>query len=205
MGERNTTIISAIDDDDEAATKTTTNYLLINDSLMAIRPYTGLLDNITHHHPPRNQNDTKISFVSLSYWPTNRVEDPIWLESPARAFNPRGIQIFHDKICKTLNDTIGRECAARSGRKRKRCIVEHTEIDVAKYYNSTEIMGLYPGMVPENMRMSVQIGWTGNYQFWKNVLVDELNFPFVKVSHGFLDLVPENVQSSLFACNSSVS
>ena len=200
MGRRNTTT-STIDDDNEAR-QLQTNYLLINDSLMTIRPFTGLLDNITHHHPsPWNQNDTEISFVSLSYWPTNRVEDPIWLESPARAFNPRGIQIFHEQICKTLNDTIGRECAARSGQKRKRCIVEHTEIDVARHYNSTEVLGLYPGMVPENMRISGQIGWTGNYQFWKNVLVDELNFPFVKVSHGFLDLVPENVQSSLFACN----
>jgi hypothetical protein len=204
MKERNTTTSSTIDYDDEAATATTI-YLLINDSLMTIRPFTGLLDNITHHHPPpRNgQNDTEISFVSLSYWPTNRVEDPIWLESPARAFNPRGIQIFHEQICKKLNDTIGKECAVQKGENRKRCIVEHTEIDVARHYNTTEILGLYPGMVPENMRIGGQIGWTGNYQFWKNVLVDELNFPFVKVSHGFLDLVPENVQSSLFTCSNS--
>ena len=83
------------------------------------------------------------------------------------------------------------------------CIVEHTEIAVAKHYNSTEILGLYPGMVPENMRTSGQTkSWTGSYQFWKKVLVDELNFPFVKVSHGFLDLVPENEQPSLFLCNS---
>ena len=86
---------------------------------------------------------------------------------------------------------------------RKRCIVESTEIAVAKRYNSTEILGLYPGMVPENMRMSGQTkSWTGSYQFWKKVLLDELNFPFVKVSHGFLDLVPENEQPSLFLCNS---
>jgi hypothetical protein len=65
----------SFDDDDNDATTKKTNYLLINDSLMAIRPFTGLLDNITHHPPPRNgQNDTEISFVSLSYWPTNRVE-----------------------------------------------------------------------------------------------------------------------------------
>ena len=80
---------------------------------------------------------------------------------------------------------------------------EHTEIAVAKHYNSTEILGLYPGMVPKNMRTSGQTkSWTGSYQFWKKVLVDELNFPFVKVSHGFLDLVPENKQPSLFVCNS---
>ena len=189
MGEGNTT--SAIDEG-------TTNYLLINDSLMAIRPFTGLLDNIT------SRNGTEISFVSLSYWPTDRKEDPIWLESAARAFSPRGIQLFHNKICLKLTDTVGGECAAmRSGQKRKRCIVEHTEIAVAKHYNSTEILGLYPGMVPENMRTSGQTkSWTGSYQFWKKVLVDELNFPFVKVSHGFLDLVPENEQPSLFLCNS---
>jgi hypothetical protein len=90
-----------------------------------------------------------------------------------------------------------------TGQKRKRCIVEHTEINVAQHYNSREILGLYPGMIPENMRMRRQtLSWAGSYTFWKKVLVDELNFPFVKVSHGFLDLVPDNEQPSLFKCNS---
>ncbi len=172
-----------------------TNYLLINDSIMAIRPYSGLLDRIT------SLNGSKILFVSLSYWKTDRVEEPIWLESAARAFSPQGIRIFYDKICRNLRETVGGECARLSAKNRKRCIVEHTEIAVAKYYNSTEILGLYPGMVPANMttRGGSQ-SWTGSYQFWKKVLVNELDFPFVKVSHGFLALVPENEQPGLNAC-----
>ena len=48
------------------------------------------------------------------------------------------------------------------------------------------------GVVPRHMRTSGQtLSRYGSYQFWKKVLVDELNVPFVEVPHGFLDLVPE--------------
>lgn len=172
-----------------------TKYLLINDSIMAIRPYSGLLDRISFL-------GSEILFVSLNYWKTDRVEDPFWLESAARAFSPKGIRVFYDKICRNLKETVGGECARLSAKKRKRCIVEHTEIAVSKYYNRSEILGLYPGMVPANMTMrrGQNQSWTASYQFWKKVLVDELDFPFVKVSHGFLDLVPENEQLGLNAC-----
>ena len=58
------------------------------------------------------------------------------------------------------------------------------------------------GVVPWHMRTSGQtLSRYRSYRFWKKVLVDELNFPFVKVPHGFLDLVPEK-KLVFFVCNS---
>ena len=122
-----------------------TNYLLINDSIMAIRQYDGLFNFLV--------SEKDLSLVSLNYWLNNTEgEDSYWLESAARAFSSRGIQIYREKVCQNLNETIGNTCARKkSSLNRKRCVVEHTEIAVASYYNQNETRGLYPGMVPDHM------------------------------------------------------
>ena len=88
---------------------------------------------------------------------------------------------------------------AGNSKKRKRCIVEFTEINVADHYNRNETWGLYPGSAPDSMmtlpgrpyKRYPTHYWGGHYPFWKQVLVDQLHFPAVKVSQGFLGIVPE--------------
>ena len=184
-----------------AIAKENTNYLLINDSLMAIRQFDGLLNSLSERDD--------VSLVSLNYWngTTNDGGNDYWLESVARAFSPHGIQIYSEKVCRNLNETIGTVCASMGRKKRKRCTVEYSEIAVARYYNRTNIRGLYPGMVPEHMMIDPATGkreksysWAGHKRFWKNALVEQMNFPAVKVSHGFMNSMTEDEQHKLYSC-----
>jgi hypothetical protein len=161
-----------------------TNYILINDSLLAIRPFDDLLGILF---------EKELSMVSLNFWNATETED-YWVESAARAFTPYGIHQFRKGVCEHLDDEVGQKCNdIRNPTGRKRCIVEYTEIDVAKSYNRSQITGLYPGR-GENKH------WIGDIPFWTSVLVDQMNFPFAKVSHGFLEFVPEKHKYGLYSC-----
>jgi hypothetical protein len=64
--------------------------------------------------------------------------------------------------------------------KRKRCIVEETEISIASLYDEGRLAGLYPsdppsGFMPQDM-------WVVNDKFWREILVRKLDFPVAKVS-----------------------
>ena len=87
----NNTIAIDIPDDDNS------NYLLINDSLMAIRQYNGFFNALNM------END--VSFVSLNYW-----LEPYWLESAARAFSLqlRGYEFIVTKSANILAKQLGR-------------------------------------------------------------------------------------------------
>lgn len=136
-------------------------------------PFGHLLDYWIISHPPVSAQLFHLSHLVTGQLIVTRIP------YGARAFSQR-----------SKRDTR-KDCAARSGQKRKRYIVEHTEIYVARHYNSAEVVGLYPGMVPVNMRMS-GLDWElpileGGAEW--------VEFPLVvKVSHGFLDLGPVNEQ-----------
>jgi hypothetical protein len=62
-------------------------------------------------------------------------------------------------------------------------------------------------MVPEHMMIDPATGkreksysWAGHKRFWKNALVEQMNFPAVKVSHGFMNSMTEDEQRKLYSC-----
>jgi len=161
-------------------------FLLINDSLMAVERTNEFLDALT---------DRNASLVALNEW---TVDDSIyWVESPARAFSREGIQVFADHVCPIkLHDNWRINCPLLNKKhwvkgvlrkiypnpvaKQKRCIVETTEINVAGLYPRTKVHGLYPGHDEQNK------SWSINYEFWSTVLRDKMSFPAVKTSSDFV-------------------
>ena len=145
-------------------------FILINDSMMAVENSNELLDVL---------ESKDASFISLSYWD----KDLYWLESAARAFNEKGIEIFANGVCSLptiTKDNLKQFCPhlnerrEKFFRKKKRCIVEKTETFLAKHFLSDEVHGLYRGHDPNGLP------WGSNYTYWK-YLRDEMSFPAVKV------------------------
>ena len=133
--------------------------LLLNDSLFALRPFTGILDALRgHNYDPQipysnsngnnnnyNGNDnnnnefvefdphtTKRSMVSLSY----SLTDPagMWLESVYRAFDRDGLQKYRDHSCKDASHAANCPNVTDS-REKKKCLVYHHEISVARLFD----------------------------------------------------------------------
>jgi hypothetical protein len=63
--------------------------------------------------------------------------------------------------------------------KRKRCIVEETEVAIAGLYKADRVFGLYPSDPPSDFPISYS--WVRNEQFWREILVNQLDFPVAKV------------------------
>ena len=144
----------ALEEENAGVFDDTHNYFLINDSILAIRQYTGLLDALF---------EDGVSFVSLNYWlQVQEGEQPYWLESAARAFTSRGIKKYREGVCQNLAEEVGSKCSKiRNPTNKKRCIVDYTEISVASFYNSSETRGLYPGEVHASMVKGTR-SWSGN-------------------------------------------
>jgi len=165
-----------------------TRFLLINDSMMAVKKSNELLEALS---------EKNASLISLSYWGDKQQQqqnasgmnstNEYWLESPLRAFSLEGIQIFADEICKLPRIVWRRDCPDFAScietiplghnRKVKRCIVERTEKDVVKHYSLDKVHGLYPGKDGKGK------AWSNNFTFWTN-LRDQMSFPVVKVNTG---------------------
>lgn len=158
-------------------------FVLINDSMMVLEKSNELLESL--------EVNNNITFVSLKYWGSKNYTDEspakrnqhYWLESPARAFNLEGLEIFANHVCTLppINITnIHHQCphltAMRGKNARvKRCIVEKTEISLVKQYPLDKVHGLYRGHDHFNKH------WSVNYTFWNTTLRNEFSFPFVKV------------------------
>jgi len=107
-------------------------FFLINDSIIAVEPFNEVLDAFERKNA---------DLVSLNYWNYKKdgvVNGTYWVESPVRAFSKKGMQVYSNHVCNL--DTIGwrADCPhlknSSNRRRKKRCIVEKTEIDVAKYF-----------------------------------------------------------------------
>eukprot|EP00557_Chaetoceros_sp_GSL56_P014775 CAMPEP_0176485182 /NCGR_PEP_ID=MMETSP0200_2-20121128/4905_1 /TAXON_ID=947934 /ORGANISM="Chaetoceros sp., Strain GSL56" /LENGTH=377 /DNA_ID=CAMNT_0017881813 /DNA_START=410 /DNA_END=1543 /DNA_ORIENTATION=- len=182
--------------------------ILINDSIFAVEHSNELLDTL---------QATGASLVSLNYWEADYENSkPFWVESVARVFSHEGIQIFADNICSKLQQGIQwrKHCPYLNNthhlKRKKRCIVDITEVGVAALYPPNKVHGLYDGRVPlnmlENKDFARQPTWTTNYPYWSNILRDQLSFPAVKVSnYNFFKHVQKVRGKDISTCTSKLA
>jgi len=146
-------------------------FMILNDSIFALREFDGILDAL------RSPNN--FSFVSLN-GNENDKRAPFWLESVFRGFDELGLSIFLKNSCVPQDDESF--CRNKIPVKRKRCIVEHHEIDlVGQFPDDANATGLYNGKVPDHMSKGRFPTWTGNVPYWREVLVKKQQFPAAKV------------------------
>jgi len=154
------------------------DFVLLNDSLFALRPYTKILDALREGN---STNPNQRHMTSLSYSMTD--SNGIWLESAYRAFDKYGINVFMNHSCHDRNHESF--CHhVRDSREKKRCIVNYHEIAVARLFQPSQVKGLYLSDVPESMwkpGKSFQT-WATHTEYWKSVLVETQNFPAAKVT-----------------------
>ena len=162
------------------------DFLLLNDSIFALREFNGILDTL------RSKN---LLMTSLNYNVDEK--DRTWLESVFRGFSKStgGLSVFmnhscvpqeHKSFCKNLTRKNKRK-ATTVQRKRKRCIIEYHEVAMAWQFPRPEqqVEGLYPGTVPEDMKSketSIFPTWVVHAPFWKEVLLKKFDFPAAKVN-----------------------
>ncbi len=106
-------------------------FLLINDSIMAIRESSELIDVI------RSKN---LTMGSLTY---SLLGGSFWLEANYRGFNRKGVKKLMENIC------IPNPCEVKKMINRKhRCMVDTFEIPIAGLFDRKETWGLYHGDAP---------------------------------------------------------
>lgn len=148
--------------------------LLLNDSILILRKFNGVINAL---------RSTDYDLVSLNH--NKEDQNEMWVESVFRGFNAKALQVFMNHSC--LPKTQKTNCSKFSARsKRKRCIVEYHEIRLASVFSSQNltVLGLYRGTVPGSMRStktSTFPTWVAHVQFWKEVLVEQYDFPALKV------------------------
>mmetsp|Transcript_29724 Transcript_29724/g.43253 ORF Transcript_29724/g.43253 Transcript_29724/m.43253 type:complete len:372 (-) Transcript_29724:148-1263(-) len=152
-------------------------FMLINDSMMAVKKSNEFLDALEK----RNAD-----LISLSYWGNNvDRNDGFWVESPLRVFSLRGIQMYADEICPWYTIDTYVDCPWVKGnniqfRPKKKCIVDKTEVRVAKLYPPDKVFGLYPGSF--DGKDGKKVSWVSEYKFYEE-LRDKMSFPVTKVSN----------------------
>lgn len=181
------------------------NFLLINDSVMAVEKSDELLDTL---------HAKQLSMVSLNFWNENTVEKvPFWVESVARVFSLEGIQIYADEVCSKMDYIQWRKDCPDLMEKNlwpnlvrlKKCIVRKTEVEIASLYPLSKVIGLYPGEVPENLKMNLRFfrspSWTSHFNFWAYTLREKMQFPALKVTNeAFLNFVIKKRPRDIRTC-----
>lgn len=105
-------------------------FLLINDSIMAIQKSSELIDVM------RSKN---LTMASLTY----SLLDGYWLEGNYRGFNRKGVKKLMESTC------IPNPCLKKTKINRvHRCIVDMFEIPIARLFDRKEVWGLYHGDAP---------------------------------------------------------
>lgn len=151
-------------------------FFLINDSIIAVEPFNEVLDALERKNA---------DLVSLNYWMYKNYEKEgvvngtYWVESPVRAFSKKGMQVYSNHVCNLDTIRWRADCPHLKNlrnHRNKRCIVEKTEIDVAKYFPQDKVFGLYSGDDGTDQH------WANNFTYW-NKLRDEQSFPAMKNSN----------------------
>jgi len=145
------------------------DFILVNDSIMAIQHYTGVLDLLQTNN---------LTMTSLTY--SNKPQ--YWLESFFRGFNKKGMKKYMQHACKPA--MMRRRCNYRNEARKKRCIVDYFEIAVAGIFPRQETAGIYSADVPVEMinekvyeRAAM---WHSHWPYWYNQLHKNQSFPVMK-------------------------
>lgn len=167
-------------------------YMLINDSIMAIERTDEFLLTL---------RERQLTLLSLNYWgQKNSTESKYWLESPLRVFSREGMKVYAQNICSLPQINWGMDCPhlnesgyGSNAQRQKRCIVELSEINVVDHYESDKIYGLYKGSTP------LYRHWAEDFFYWLSLRRD--GFPAVKVSHHtFFDTLKHEATVDLERC-----
>lgn len=148
-------------------------FVLLNDSIFALREFRGVL---TALRSSRNKN---LSMTSLNAGVD--AEGQVWLESVFRSFSKEGLTKYlshscvpsdHQSFCRNKKLTWVR----------KRCIVDHHEIAMARQFPPDQVVGLYPSDVPKQMWGTKSYPtWVNHAPYWRKL--KKMGFPAAKVSY----------------------
>eukprot|EP00594_Rhizosolenia_setigera_P005429 CAMPEP_0178948130 /NCGR_PEP_ID=MMETSP0789-20121207/5299_1 /TAXON_ID=3005 /ORGANISM="Rhizosolenia setigera, Strain CCMP 1694" /LENGTH=409 /DNA_ID=CAMNT_0020628457 /DNA_START=149 /DNA_END=1375 /DNA_ORIENTATION=- len=157
----------ALLDENNGALSEGNNFVLSNDSIMAVEQFTAIIDTL---------KERNLSMTSLNY----SFLEKYWLESVLRAFSKDGIVKYIEYACKGAPSMRDR-CSENDF---KRCIVENYEIAIVDLFERKEVWGLFPSDVPKDMirRRGAPQTWPGNFAYWNQILRKEMKFPAVKIS-----------------------
>jgi hypothetical protein len=147
--------------------------ILLNDSLFALRQFSGVVDALWAQ--------PNLRMTSLNYVTTDA--QGMWLESVFRGFDQRGMAIFRNHSCVPATHPFF--CPeAPSSWQRKRCVTENFEIAIARLYPPDQVQGLYLSDVPQDMWKKARpyVTWVVHPRFWRTVMVPQWNFPAAKVT-----------------------
>jgi len=148
------------------------DFILVNDSILALHHYMGVLDLLQKHN---NLAMTSLTYSNKPYY---------WLESFFRGFSKKGMKNYMHHMCKPANHTNW--CRDKSKVEAKRCIVDYFEVSVAGIFPHQETAGIYSADVPDEMikiqRWEKKAMWHFNFPYWYN-LHKKLSFPIMKSSN----------------------
>ncbi len=168
------TIVHDVNSTSSSSSSDFDHFMLINDSIMAIRRSSELID-ITR--------SKDLTLGSLTY---SLLGGTYWLEANYRSFNIKGINTYMNYTC------IPNHCLTlKSKHRRHRCMVQRYEIPLASYFHKNEVWGIYHADAPieyynataKNKHLQTSPMWHGNYPFWDQVLRKQQNFPASKISN----------------------
>jgi len=148
------------------------DFILVNDSILAIHHYMGVLDLL---------QTKKLALTSLTY--SNRPD--YWLESFYRGFSKKGMKRYMQHACKPADHPYW--CRDTNEIIQKRCIVDHFEIDVARLFPRQVTAGIYSADVPDEMvkeeKWQRETMWHFHWPYWYNQLHKVVSFPIMKTSN----------------------
>lgn len=169
---------------------------LLNDSVFALRPNSQVFDAL-------QSNYLELTSMAYSYSAKYfRAYGPeyFWVESVYRAMNRAGLQTFQKHSCVPPNHPFF--CANdASDARRKACIVNNFEHDLAMQYGrnessniSTAVKGIYLADAPlELITQHSGKTWATNDEYWKK-LVAEQGFPMVKAKR--TNIIPDFIDNA---------
>ena len=146
---------------------------VINDSVFALRPFTGVFDAIRRYN---------VSLTSLSYSESakyNKGFGPghFWVESIFRGFTKEGIDIFQEHSCVPEDHPFF--CPTEEDQ--KPCIINNFEHDLVNRYPCNRVYGLFPSDSPVTyVTKNPYPTWVKNADYWID-LVERAGFPVAKV------------------------
>jgi len=165
-------------------------FVLLNDSVLAIQHYMGVLDLL---------QTKNLSMTSLTY--SDVPGTFYWMESFFRAFNKNGMSKYMKHAC-TKPATHPSWCRGWSKLKAKRCIVDIFEIDIAGLFLRKDVAGIFSADVPKEMIVDKwfqdSATWTSHWVYW--LLLKEQTFPVMKSTHVFFNERAKNQGIVLNQC-----
>ena len=150
-------------------------YGLINDSVFALRKFSGIFDNLEH----QNVHMTSLAYSYTYKWNKGYGPEEFWVESVYRGFDNKGMDIFTEHSCVAEDHPFF--CPEEDDQ--KSCIINNFEHDLAKEYPCDKVQGLYPADSPESLgtRFDWKRTWIKNTRYWR-MLADDMGYPIAKAN-----------------------